>query len=63
MVCPPTRRAATPVGATTTRFFLSFSGMMWINVDFPVPAEPVTKRTGGGWLAKRSKTAFNSGVI
>ena len=58
-----TCRAATPVGATTTRFFLSFSRIIWINVDFPVPAEPVTKRTGGGWLAKRSRTAFNSDVI
>ena len=43
MVCPPTFTAATPVGAITAmRFFDVF--LKWPNnVDFPVPALPVTK--------------------
>jgi len=43
MVCPPTFNAATPVGASTTKFFLVCLAKYFSNVDFPVPALPVIK--------------------
>ena len=44
IVWPPTLRAATPVGARTTIFFLEVSLNSLSRVDFPVPALPVMKK-------------------
>ena len=43
MVCPPTLRAATPVGAAITTCFEVFHDKWFRSVDLPVPARPVTK--------------------
>jgi hypothetical protein len=43
IVCPPTLRAATPVGAAMTICFDVFHARWFRSVDLPVPARPVTK--------------------
>ena len=62
MVCPPTLRAATPVGATTATFRCSTATIRWSTVDLPVPARPVT--SSGDWSSSAiaSITACWAGV-
>ena len=43
MVCPPTLRAATPVGAAITICLLVCQDRWFSSVDLPVPARPVMK--------------------
>lgn len=59
MVCPPTFNAATPVGASTTNFFLVCCVKCLSRVDFPVPALPVIN-TLVFVLFKRSRVVLNS---
>ena len=44
IVCPPAFSAATPVGATTAKFFSISACTFFKNVVFPVPAFPVKKK-------------------
>ena len=43
IVSPPAFKAATPVGANITNFFLNCETRYFKKVVFPVPAFPVTK--------------------
>ena len=51
-VTPPALMAATPVGATTTRFFGQLFFNSFRKVVLPVPAFPVIKTEHDVWLAK-----------